>query len=96
MEPVDPRVPAALLPPESRAIVFAKDQPQYLPLPTVLTPQGAVITRWAPTNAEKAAIIRGDDIYVVVLTFGQPLQPLRVSVGPIDLSIVDAHGRPLS
>ena len=90
---VDPRVPVGLLPPDSKAVVFAKDQPQYLPLPTVWTPQGAVVTRWSPTDAEKAAIIRGEDIYVTVLTFGAPLQPLQVTVGPIDLSQIDAHGR---
>ncbi len=94
MTPVDPRVPASLLPPDSRAVVFAEKQPQYTPLPTIWTPQGAVVTRWSPTDAEKAALIRGDDIYITVLTFGQPLQPLMVSVGPIDLSKVDAHGRP--
>lgn len=86
MDVVDPCVPPSLLPPGTRPIVYAEDQPQYHPLPTVRTPGGTLVTRWTPTDAEKAAIIRGEDVYVTVMTFNQPLQPLRVTIGPPDLS----------
>lgn len=86
MDAIDPRIPPALVPPNSQAVVYAKDQPEYVPLPTVRTPGGTLVTRWALSDAEKAAIIRGEDIYVTVMTFGQKLQPLQVSVGPLDIS----------
>lgn len=86
MVSVDPRVPPVLLPKGTTAVVYAQNQPEYVPLPTVRTPQGTLVTRWAPSDAEKAAIIRGDDIYVTVMTFGARLQPLQVSVGPLDIS----------
>jgi hypothetical protein len=86
MDPVDPRVPPRLLPGGAQAVIYAEKQPQYIPLPTVRTPQGTIVTRWSPTDAEKAAIIRGEDVYVTIMTFGQPLQPLQVSVGPLDIS----------
>lgn len=88
MEAADPRVHPSLLPKGSVATVYAETQPEYTPLPTVRTPGGTVLTRWTLTDAERAAIVRGEDIYVMVRTFNAPLQPLLVSVGPIDLSSV--------
>ncbi len=97
MEVTDPRVPPALMPAGSKAIVYAADQQdKYVPLPSVRTPDGKVVTRWVLTDAEKAALIRGEDLYVTVLTFNAHLQPLMVSVGPLDLTKVDDLGRPLS
>lgn len=82
MEPVDPCIPVELLPDGTRAIIKAKDQPQYRPLPSVHTPAGCVITRWTLTDAERAAILRGDDVYLTVWTFNQAVQPVRLDVGP--------------
>lgn len=86
MNAIDPRIHPSLVPVGSKPVVYAEKQPEYTPLPTVRTPGGTLVTRWTLSDAEKAAIIRGDDVYVTVMTFGQQLQPLQVSVGPLDIS----------
>lgn len=53
MEPVDPCVPLHLVPAESRAIIIAKDQPEYVPLPSVRTRYGQIITRWTLSDEER-------------------------------------------
>ena len=59
--------------------VFAKDQPPYIPLPAVVTSNG-VVTRWKPTFKERLLLIFGGSLYLQVLTFGQLLQPVKLSV----------------
>lgn len=83
MEIVDPRIDPALVPPGSKAVVIAEHQDEYRDLPSVRTPNGQVITRWSPSLEERAAIIRGDDIFVTILSHGQ-INPLFVTVGPVD------------
>lgn len=61
-----------------KPIVFAKDQPEYLPLPA-LTDGHIVITRWKLTDKEIKDIFDTREIYLKVLTFGNPLQPVILS-----------------
>ena len=65
---------------EGRGIILAKDQPQYQPLPAKVTADGRVITEWQLTEAERNLIARGENIRLHVLTFGAPLQPVRLEV----------------
>lgn len=64
-------------------ITYAKDQPEYIPLPALRqaisekpTPQelsgwhGAVISRWRPTTEELEKLMAGDDICLETWTFG--------------------------
>lgn len=83
MNIVDPRIDPRLVPSGSRAVVFAEQQAKYLDLPSVRTPRGQVITRWALSNEERAAILRGEDIFVTLLSNGA-INPLFVTVGPCD------------
>lgn len=65
--------------------VFAKDQPEYLPLPARLEPhaEGAPVTScWQFTPEELAQIQATGCVYVTQLTFGQALQPQVVSLDP--------------
>ncbi len=82
MEIVDPRIDPALVPLGSEAQVIAKTQPQYRDLPSVRTPGGQVITRWSPSAAERMALLRGEDIFVTILSSGA-INPLFVTVGPV-------------
>ena len=82
MTPVDPCVDVALVPSGSVPVVIAKDQPEYLPLPSIVTPGQIVITRWAPTDDERIAIARGADVFLTI--FGTPIRPVILSAGPID------------
>lgn len=79
----DPRVDPRLVPPGSRAIVIAEHQDEYRDLPSVRTPNGYVITRWTPSDEERAAIVRGEDIFVTLLSHG-PINPMFVTIGPVN------------
>lgn len=83
MEIADPRVHPSLLPVGSWAVVIAEHQEEFRDLPSIRTPDGQVITRWAPSDEERAAIVRGEDIYVTILSPGA-INPLFVTVGPVD------------
>jgi hypothetical protein len=83
MNIVDPRVDYRLVPNGSKAVVIAERQEEYRDLPSIRTPDGQVITRWELTLEERAAIVRGEDIYVTLLTVGS-INPFFVTVGPVD------------
>jgi hypothetical protein len=75
----------ALLPPHT-VVTFAKDQPEYRPLPAARLHglDGRVVSRWTFTAEERAAIGRGEDLYLQQLTFGGKLgklQPILLTVG---------------
>jgi hypothetical protein len=60
-------------------IVFAKEQPQYIPLPALKFEDGLVVTRWKLSWRERVNLIFGDSIYLGLLTYNRPLQPIRMS-----------------
>lgn len=72
MEPVSPVVPGT----EVFETVYAKDQPEYIPLP-VLRTNCALLTRWLLSDKERKHIADGGDLFVCVLHFGNPLQPMK-------------------
>lgn len=91
MQPISPRVPGY----EDREVVFAKDQPEYVPLPAlpIITTEGrAVLTRWTFTDEERNLIASGADLFVKVLTFGGPLQPVAFSVSGCLWEEIDGEG----
>lgn len=59
-------------------VTFAKDQPEYRPLPALMERKppgkvdwhGGVITRWRPSAEELAKLLAGDDLCLEVWTFG--------------------------
>lgn len=92
MEPVTPNL--TMKPEGTRDVVFGEGQKDYIPLPTAITRDGRVVSRWKPTDDERARLIAGLDVYLTVLTFGnvcracgnkQGLQPVMVTVGPPEL-----------
>jgi hypothetical protein len=82
MEPASPVIPGANLP----EVTYAKDQPDYIPLPVLRTPEGQVTSRWKFTDEERKAVADGADLFVSVLTFNHPLQPMLVGVAKMDVS----------
>jgi hypothetical protein len=60
-------------------VVFAKDQPEYLPLPAHRTSDGEVTSCWELTEEELQEVMRTRRIYVTQHTFNRPLQPLLLS-----------------
>jgi hypothetical protein len=85
MNPVEPDKAAFVLPDGTKHTVYAKDQPEYLPLPVLKTPDGRVISQWELTEAEKIHLANGGKITLVSHTFNQPLQPIILTVGGLDL-----------
>lgn len=63
-------------------VVYAKDQPEYLPLPAHRTPDGEVTACWRLSWRERLGLLLTGRVYVTNLTFNGPLQPQRVSVSP--------------
>ena len=60
-------------------VVFAKGQPEYLPLPAHRTPNGAVTSCWELTAEEREEVARTGKIYLTCLTFNRPLQPVHMA-----------------
>lgn len=64
-------------------VTFAKDQPEYEPLPAYKKPndpQGLVVVKFELSQEEMGEIFQNGTIYLSMLTFNQPLQPIRLSV----------------
>lgn len=56
--------------------VYAKDQPEYLPLPAYKAADGTVITCWKMSWPERLLAIATGKVWLRLLTFGSPLQPI--------------------
>jgi hypothetical protein len=77
MRPVAPRIGA----PE---LTLAEEQHDYLPITAAVLqgPHGVeVVTRWQLTPEDRARLLAGEDLYIRLLTFGQPMQPLAPAIG---------------
>lgn len=68
-------------------ITIAKDQPPYLPLPArhYGDDMGTLLTCWQLTEEELAEVLKTGKLWVTMLTFNQPIQPIAISVErPVD------------
>ena len=60
-------------------VVYAKNQPQYLPLPAHNGIDGRVTTCWTLTLRERVKVLLTGRMWLQQLAFGAPLQPQRPS-----------------
>jgi len=60
--------------------VYAKDQPEYIPLPVYKNDEGQLISCWQLTWKERFKILFVGKLWLSVLTFHKPLQPLLPQV----------------
>jgi hypothetical protein len=72
MQPIDPAIEGLDL------RVYAKDQPEYIPLPSRVDFSGTVVTCWKLTWRERLTVLFRGTFYVMLLTFNQPLQPMPI------------------
>lgn len=74
---------------EGHNVVFAKDQPEYKPLPAFRDPKdpnGEVTTCWELSENDLKKINETGKIYLSMWTFNNPLQPVRLTVeNPLNL-----------
>jgi len=61
-------------------IVFAENQPEYLPLPAFKSDEGVVVTCWELTFKERVKAFLTGRFYFQQLTFNSPLQPQLPSI----------------
>lgn len=68
---------------EDKEVVYAKDQPEYIPLRTLVTDdeERRVMSRRTFTPEQRNAVFNGADIFLELMTFGTPLQPIRIAIG---------------
>ncbi len=57
MTPVEPTIHEG-----AKLVVFAKDQPEYIPLPASVDSNGLVMTEWEPTEEELIHLLSGGRI----------------------------------
>lgn len=85
MQPVSPVVAGF----EDLEVVYAKDHPEYLPLPALPSNQGnGIITHWKLSWRERFRAFLFGDVYLRVLNFQRPLQPVSLTVTAPKLSRV--------
>lgn len=89
MTPVTPIVPGEDL----DVTVYAKNQPQYQPLPVWLDLDGATLSRWRLTWWERLCVLVTGDVYLWVLTFNKPLQPVKLQVFKPKVVITQSYER---
>jgi hypothetical protein len=67
---------------EDKEVVYAKEQPQYIPLRTLVSagPDRKVYSRWTLTAEQRKRVADGADVFLELLTFGHPLQPIRMAI----------------
>lgn len=74
MEPMSPVIPGSKQP----EVVYAKDDPRYIPLPAHRSEDGLVITRWKLSMAERFQVFIGGSIWLSIMTFNRNLQPVKM------------------
>lgn len=65
---------------KSQNTVYAKNQPEYLPLPCHKTKDGIVTSCWGFNLFERVRILFGANVYWSQMTFNDPLQPQKPSL----------------
>lgn len=83
MKPITPVLKSGI--PPSRKLVleevtYAKDQPQYNPLPVVKSQDGHLTSRWKLSFLERVRILFCGDVYLRIHTFNKPLQPVKLTI----------------
>lgn len=74
-----------------KEVTFAEYQPEYLNLPALRFQDGVVVTRWQMSWRERLSVLLSGSVYLSVLTFNQPLQPMKLSTSGLDACGVTAQ-----
>jgi hypothetical protein len=76
---------------KEQTVVFAKDQPEYLPLPAFVdpSPEGNVISCWKLSFKERIHLLLHGCIWLSLMSFHKPLTPSFITVKKSDVLIVE-------
>jgi hypothetical protein len=61
-------------------VVFAENQPEYLPLPAYRSVNGVVVSCWQMGWKERFKLLVSGRVWLRLLTFNNPIQPQRLYV----------------
>jgi hypothetical protein len=61
-------------------VTYAKDQPEYLPLPAYRNISGDVTSCWKMNFKERLKALFTGKVYFTLLTFNNPIQPQIASI----------------
>lgn len=77
MKPISPVVAGF----EKFETVYGADQPEFIPLPALRTStaEAVIFSRWRLSWRERLRVLCRGDVFLLVMTFGNPLQPTLVS-----------------
>lgn len=75
MYPVTPVHPSIKL----KEVIYAKDQPEYIPLPAYKWKDGTVVSRWKLSWKERLQILFSGNLFLAIKTYNNPLQPVLIS-----------------
>ena len=62
-------------------VVYAENQPEYIPLPAHKDAEGTVTTCWRFSVKDRIRVLFGARLYWKQMTFNAPLQPVMPSIG---------------
>lgn len=68
-------------------VVYGEGQPEYKPLPAHKTKEWQAIFCFELDEAERKKIAETGELWVSLLTFNQPLQPIFITINKSDLFI---------
>lgn len=63
-------------------VVYGENQPEYIPLPAYKVPddpKGAIVTKWKLSPEELEKVQETGEIYLSMLTFNEPMQPVMLT-----------------
>jgi hypothetical protein len=61
-------------------VIYAQDQPEYLNAPCYKDEEGTLTFCWKLSWRERFQILKSGRVWLQILTFHQPLQPLRMLI----------------
>ena len=70
---------------EGADIVFGKNQLEYMPLPAKQVDDKTIMTCWELTDEDILLINSSKKIWLGIMTFGKPLQPVLLTASRTDI-----------
>ena len=61
-------------------VTYAKNQPEYIPLPAAKDDNGMILTCWKSSLKERIVFLFTGKMWLWVKTFNNPLQPVRPEI----------------
>ena len=70
---------------EGADMVFGKNQPEYMPLPAKQIDDKTIMTCWELSDEDILLINSSKKIWLGIMTFGKPLQPVLLTASRTDI-----------